>query len=47
MLEDAIVANGELGTVLADGLPEGWLAVEPDRFPGKYAPVHPSMIEHA
>lgn len=42
------IKAGELGTVLNVVLPDGWLAVEPDR--GKdthYVPVHPGMIEPA
>ncbi len=36
-------AVGEVVTV--EGLPEGWIAVQPDSYPDEYVPAHPSMIE--
>ncbi len=40
------VGNGDTGAVLPGrpAMPEGWLRIEPDAFPGEYVPVHPDMI---
>ena len=46
---DADFGPDDTGRVclLESGLPDGWLAVEPDGRPELYVPVDPRMIERA
>lgn len=44
---DSFVHAGDEGVVAipAGTMPDGWIAVTPDKFPDYYAPVHPGMVE--
>ncbi len=45
-VEETLGPNDEGEVVTQPGqMPEGWVAVRPDRFPQYLAPVHPRMIE--
>jgi hypothetical protein len=42
---DETVDAGDLGRVLGPGPDEGWIYVEPSKFPGAVCPVSAGMIE--
>jgi hypothetical protein len=44
--EEVVNAGDEGEVVTAEGqMPEGWVAIKPDKFPALLVPVQPSMIE--